>query len=121
MTTVNRIKKKSEKNEPVSSNRHGRCRGHRKTTPRDERKIHQIALQNRRKSKKALHNLVTDAGVKISVRTLQWRLKEQGFQCCRPSKKPRLTRNMIEKRLNWAKEHRNWSVEDWTRVRNKNY
>jgi transposase len=114
--TVNRIKAKLDRKIPLGSQRTGKCGRKRITTPRDERKIRDICLGNRRKCTKELTKIVNDAGINISGRTTRRRLVEMGFKCCRPAKKPKLTPVMKFKRLAWAKQHRHLTVEDWENV-----
>lgn len=114
--TVNRIKSKLEKNLPLGSQRSGKCGRKRITTPRNERKIRDICLENRRKSAKELTKIINSAGITISARTTRRRLVEMGFKCCRPAKKPKLTPSMMSKRLAWAKQHRHMTVADWENV-----
>lgn len=114
--TVSRIKAKIDKNIVTNNQRRGKCGRQRITTPRDERKIRDICLQNRRKSSKSLTQVINEAGITISPRTTRRRLKEMGFKCCRPAKKPKLTPAMRAKRLAWAKQHRHMTAEDWENV-----
>ena len=54
---------------------------------------------------------------KISIRVLQRILKNDlNLPCRRPAKKPLLTDAMREKRLKFARDHLNWTVEDWAKV-----
>lgn len=116
VATVNRVKACFDKNNSVLVTKRENCRSNRKTTPRSERKIAQICSQNRRASTRVLLHKVKEAEIDISERTLRRRIKELGFACHRPAKKPRLTPNMIKKRLEWAKVHRHWTNEDWEKV-----
>lgn len=56
------------------------------------------------------------AGIEISRSTLKATLKGMGYQSYIPSKKPCLTDNHKKRRLQWAKDKVNWSLEDWKRV-----
>lgn len=87
------------------------------TTFRDERKIRDICVENRKVPRRLITQLVNDAGIQISDRTTRRRVKELGFACRRPAKKPLLTPAMMVKRLKWAKTHRNWTVDYWKKVR----
>ena len=53
---------------------------------------------------------------KISTTTVKRRLLEVGFRDHEAVKKPCLTTIHKQKRLVWAKEHKNWMVEEWNRV-----
>lgn len=54
--------------------------------------------------------------VKTSFRTITRRLEAVGlhYRSCR--RKPLLTKNNVTKRLQWAREHLNWTVREWKRV-----
>jgi hypothetical protein len=73
-------------------------------------------IENRRKSKKVLKEIINNEGITISLATLRRRMAEQGFKACRPAKKPRLTQAIKDKRLQWAKNHRHFTTDDWERV-----
>lgn len=114
--TVHKIKTNMNNNANYTDNRKGRCGRKRLTTPREERKIEKICVNNRRISLAALKSEVNNAGITISPRTLQRRLKEKGFSCRRPARKPRLTEAMRKKRFEWAKKFEKWTEEDWEKA-----
>lgn len=115
-SAVNRIKIKLDQKLPLEANRVGRCGRKRITTPRADRKIRDICLQNRKKSITHLTTIINDEGISISKRTVRRRLAEENLMGHRPTKKPRLTQAMKKKRLQWARQHRNMTVADWSRV-----
>lgn len=115
-STVRNIKKVIDVNQSLSPKRAGKCGRKRLTTPRTEREIRRITVENRRKPRKVIKALLDDAGVTLSDRTLRRRLKELNFSCCRPLKKPKLTQAMRAKRLAFAKMYKHWTVEDWEKV-----
>lgn len=112
-SAVNKIKINLDQNQPLSSKRRGKCGRKRITTPRTDRKIRDICLQNRKKSAGLLTLMVQESGIPISKRTLQRRLAEEDLTGHRPVKKPRLTETMKKKRLAWARFK---TVEDWSKV-----
>lgn len=93
-SVVNRIKIKIDNKKPLEANRAGKCGRKRITTPRTERKIRNIWLENRKKSVAHLTTMINEEGVKISERTVRRRLVEENLIGRRPSKKPRLTDSM---------------------------
>lgn len=115
-SAVSKIKINLDQNQPLSPKRKGKCGRKRITTPRSDRKIRDICLQNRKKSAGLLTQMVQESGIQVSKRTVQRRLAEEGLTGHRPAKKPRLTEAMKKKRLAWAREHRLMSVEDWSKV-----
>ncbi len=62
-----------------------------------------IVKQNRFKNLCELHKEWTEAGVKASRATTHRRVKEFGYSC-------------RQKRLTWAKEKKNWTVAQWSKV-----
>jgi transposase len=87
------------------------------TSSREDRILKTLILKDRLKTAAELCNdLQSISGSSISSRTIQRRLVEQGFKSCKPAKKPLLTAAMKKKRLDWAKEHKDWTVNDWRRV-----
>lgn len=115
-STVRNISKKLNENESLSPNRVGKCGRKRITTPRTERKIQQITLQNRRKPEHTIRKLLEDSGIALSRMTLRRRWMEMGFCCRRPVKKPKLTPVMMKKRLAFARKYANWTEKDWEKV-----
>ncbi len=73
------------------------------TTNRDNRSLMRIVKQNRFKNLGELHKEWTEAGVKASRATTHRRVKEFGYSCC-------------QRRLTWAKEKKNWTVAQWSKV-----
>ncbi|GFT17513.1 HTH_Tnp_Tc3_2 domain-containing protein [Trichonephila clavipes] len=57
-----------------------------------------------------------DASRTVSKRTVQRSLHSMGFGSRRPAGIPLLSARHRVARLIWAREHRDWSVEDWKRV-----
>lgn len=115
--TVSVIKKKIDSNVDLAAKRDGKCGRKRKTTPRTDRKIVQMALRDRRASCRKLTTELAMQGVSLARRTVNDRLLESGLKAYRPRKKPRLTKPMIEARLAWAKNHVQWTSEQWEKVR----
>ncbi len=73
------------------------------TTNRENRSIMRIVKQNRFKNLGELHKKWTEAGVKASRATTHRRVKEFGYSC-------------HQRRLTWAKEKKNWTVAQWSKV-----
>ncbi len=62
-----------------------------------------IVKQNRLKNLGELHKEWTEAGVKASIITTYRRVNEFGYSC-------------RQRRLTWAKEKKNWTVAQWSKV-----
>ncbi len=71
--------------------------------PNQPRELMRIVKQNRFKNLGKLHKEWTEAGVKASRATTHRRVKEFGYSC-------------HQRRLTWAKEEKNWTVAQWSKV-----
>ncbi len=80
-----------------------KCGRKRCTTNRENRSLMRIVKQNRFKNLGELHKEWTEAGVKASRATTHRRVKEFGYSC-------------HQRRLTWAKEKKNWTVAQWSKV-----
>ncbi len=80
-----------------------KCGRKRCTTNRENSSLMRIVKQNRFKNLGELHKEWTEAGVKASRATTHRRVKEFGYSC-------------RQRRLTWAKEKKNWTVAQWSKV-----
>ncbi len=80
-----------------------KCGRKRCTTNRENRSLMRIVKQNRFKKSGELHKEWTEAGVKASRATTHRRVKQFGYSC-------------RQRRLTWAKEKKNWTVAQWSKV-----
>ncbi len=80
-----------------------KCGRKRCTTNRENRSLMRIVKQNRFKNLGELHKEWTEAGVKASRATTHRRVKKFGYSC-------------RQRRLIWAKEKKNWTVAQWSKV-----
>ncbi len=80
-----------------------KCGRKRCTTNRENCSLMRIVKQNRFKNLGELHKEWTEAGIKASRATTHRRVKEFGYSC-------------RQRRLTWAKEKRNWTVAQWSKV-----
>ncbi len=83
------------------------------------RSLMRIVKQNRFKNLGELHKEWTEAGVKASRATTHRRVKEFGYSCRIPLVKPLLNHRQRQRRLTWAKEKKNWTVAQWSKVQTK--
>ncbi len=82
----------------------GNCTGHTCDSSATVLFSHYFSLkQNRFKNLGELHKEWTEAGVKASRATTHRRVKEFGYSC-------------RQRRLTWAKEKKNWTVAQWSKV-----
>ncbi len=80
-----------------------KCGRKRCTTNRENRSLMRIVKQNRFKNLGKLHKEWTEAGVEASRATTHRHVKEFGYSC-------------HQRRLTWAKEMKNWTVAQWSKV-----
>ncbi len=73
------------------------------TNNRENCSLMSIVKQNPFKNLGELHKEGTEAGVKASRSTTHRRVKEFGYSC-------------RQRHLTWAKEKKNWTVAQWTKV-----
>ncbi len=93
-----------------------KCGRKRCTTNRENRSLMRIVKQNPFKNLGELHKEWTEAGVKASRATTHRRVKEFGYNCRIPLVKPLLNHRQRQRRLTWAKEKKNWTVAQWSKV-----
>ena len=85
-------------------------------TKRDDRTLKNMVLKDRRATSGELAAELAHHGVLVSPQTVRERLVKMGYVVRRPKKKPLLTTRMMKARLDWAKRHAEWTVEDWKNV-----
>ncbi len=64
----------------------------------------------------ASKRLREETGIEVSDATVRRALQEAGLKASEKKKKPKLSANNIKARLEFARSHRHWTVEDWKRV-----
>ena len=60
--------------------------------------------------------LKQDTGIDLDSRTLKHTLEANGISHWLALKRPKLTAEIALLRLNWAKNHEHWTVEEWRKV-----
>lgn len=112
--TVDRILLRYETGESLTPRqKSGRPR---KTTARDNSIMVRMVLRDRRITAASIRAEMHHRNVNVSARTVRRRLLKAGFTARRPIRKPYLTNKMKKKRLEWAKAHRYWTVQQWKNV-----
>ncbi|GFV12541.1 transposable element Tcb1 transposase [Trichonephila clavipes] len=107
---------KSFKTTGMCSRRHGRGRV-RSTTPAEDRYIILSEKRNRRTTTQQVANqLLAASGKQISRKTVARRLRGGGLYARRPVVCVPLTRQHRTARLQWCREHHNWTEQDWACV-----
>ncbi|GFU60883.1 transcription factor Sox-6 [Trichonephila clavipes] len=107
---------KSIKTTGMCSRRHGGGRV-RSTTPAEDRYIVLSPKRNRRTTAQQVANqFLAASGKQISRKTVARRLREGELNASRPIVCVPLTRQHCTARLQWCREHHNWTEQDWAGV-----
>ncbi|GFV00084.1 transposable element Tcb2 transposase [Trichonephila clavipes] len=107
---------KSFKTTGMCSRRHGGGRV-RSTTPAEDRYIVLSAKRNRRTTAQQVANqFLAASGKQISRKTVARRLRAGGLYARRPVVCVSLPRQHRTARLQWCREHHNWTEQDWACV-----
>ncbi|GFW04662.1 transposable element Tcb2 transposase [Trichonephila clavipes] len=89
----------------------------RSTTPAEDRYIVLLAKRNRRTTAQQVANqFLAASGKQISRKTVARRLRGGGLYARRPVVCVPLTRQHRTARLQWCREHHNWTEQDWACV-----
>ena len=67
-------------------------------------------------AREVTNRLKEDMGASVSVKTVTCAVNQAGLASAEKKKKPMLSRANTKARLEFAKGHRYWTVEDWKRV-----
>lgn len=86
------------------------------TSAIDDRKIKRICLKDRRISSDAVRCEMNAMGISVSSRTIRRRLSGFGLKGRIPRKKTFLNLKQRKKRVQWEKEHINWSENQWKQI-----
>ena len=85
----------------------------RKTTKREDRYLLRAAKQF---NNVPLHDISKIVNIPVSKATISRRLHENGYGRYIAQKKPHLSRKNINERLEWAKQHKDWTIDQWKKV-----
>lgn len=87
------------------------------TTAVDDRFLRVTALRTRHCTARMLqHDLLAARNVNISVQTVRNRLRNHNLRAMVPARGPRLTRAHRVARLQFAREHADWGLAEWSNV-----
>lgn len=111
-STVQRLRKKRLPDAELS--RGGRPE---KLSPQDKRVCVRAVTSGRLDTATAAaKQLREETGVEVSDLTVRRALREAGLMAQEKEAKPKLSAKNIKARLDFARRHRHWTVEDWKRV-----
>ena len=89
----------------------------RKTSIRDNNLIRRMVVRSPTGSTKELQAALLRKGTRVTQMTISQRLSRKFNQkLYKPAQKPRLTQVMKAKRLAFAKKHRDWTIQQWSKV-----
>jgi transposase len=87
------------------------------TTAVDDRFLRLTAMRTRHCTARMLQTeLIAARNVHICLQTVRNRLREENIRPGVPARGPRLTREHRVARLQFAREHADWGLEDWSNV-----
>jgi transposase len=88
-----------------------------KLTKRDKRHLKAVINKNRREPEEKIREIYTESsGNDISRSTMQRTLYNMGYNSCTALRKPSVSERNRKIRLNWARERRLWTIDDWKKV-----
>ncbi len=93
-----------------------RCGRKKCTSNRDKHTLERIVKQNPFKNVGEIHKEWTAAGVSASRTTTHRRMQDMGFSCRIPCVKPLLNNRQRQKHLAWAKDKKDWTAAEWSKV-----
>ncbi len=93
-----------------------RCGRKKCTSNWDNRTLERIVKQNPFKNVGEIHKEWTAAGVSSSRTTTHRRMQDMGFSCRIPCVKPLLNNRQRQKRLAWAKDKKDWTAAEWSKL-----
>ena len=89
----------------------------RKTSIRDDNLIRRMVVRSATSSTKKLQAALLQKDTRVTQMTISRRLsREFNLKSYKSTRKPRLTPVMKAKRLAFAKKHRDWTIQQWSKV-----
>jgi transposase len=80
------------------------------------RAVRRIVRNSQKQPVLGLMELQQQTDVDASLSTIRNRLAENNIHSYRPTTKPELSEAQIRGRLNWCKEHKSWTADQWEKV-----
>jgi transposase len=100
----------------IRSRRFGKTPSNRLLTPKAVSLLTRESQKDPRATARQLKERVGGPVAAASVRTVRRYLQKSGRLAYRPVPAPALTNKQKQRRLEWARRHQNWTVEDWSKV-----
>lgn len=115
--TVGNILKKWEQTGSIKSYEGAKMGKKPRLSKRENAVIVREAKRDPKASSREIKEAAGPVGQKVSTTTVRRILLANGLKSYRPVKKPLLTKMHIKKRLEWARAHKDWTVDHWKKVR----
>ena len=93
-----------------------KCGRKRCTSNRDYRSLERIVKRRPFKNLGEIHKEWTEAGFSASRATTHRSIQDMGYNCHIPRVKPLLNQRQRQKGVTWAKEKKDWTVAQWSKV-----
>ena len=93
-----------------------KCGRKRCTSNRDYRSLERIVKRRPFKNLGEIHKEWTEAGFSASRSTTHRSIQDMGYNCHIPLVKPLLNQRQRQKGVTWAKEKKDWTVAQWSKV-----
>lgn len=88
-----------------------------KLSPRDKRDLARLIRSGKAKDAVDAAKIFNqDLPRALSTQTIRNALRDEGLVAKKKKKKPKLTRKNRKARLKFARDHQDWTIEDWKRV-----
>lgn len=114
--SVSRIIQKERESGTLTTERKGRCGRKAKMTPQAVQMLVTDSQMHPRKTSHELRKHLDMGGISVSSRTVRRCLVNSGRIARRPVKKQLLTDAMKKKRLEWAENYKEWTIQDWKKI-----
>lgn len=114
--TVGRIIRRHQASGAASVNRTGRCGRRRSLTLPTERRLARTSTINPRLTSRQLQHAVGGEAVEVNTSTIRRSLLRSGVVAYRPRPAPGLTAARKQVRHTWARQHLDWTADDWHNV-----
>ena len=111
-STIQKLLKKYREEQQIADRaRSGRPR---RSTAREDRLLRRMSVDNPRLVARGLRQRWNhEYGVEASLTTVRYRLRELGLPGRIAKRKPQLTAQHRRNRLQWCRQHTNWTREQW--------
>ena len=85
-------------------------------TIHDKRRIHRYIQKSKISRREDCHSIIKALQLKVCANTLMSAILELGYTRSIARRRPLLKKLDMKRRLKFAREHRDWTIEDWKRI-----